>query len=597
MVAKATLLVDAVPVEPARVDEGLALARQAIGVEPVDGERLRASRHARAMGWTILGRVQERRGRVTQALDSFVHALAADDSHVPALLGAGRVMLADRPADALARFESVLQAEGSDAIVVASGRTAQQEAQLGRGRALLALDRVGEAKDVLEPLAAAREDDAEVLRWLGRAEESLDPPNREAAEQHYRAAIQAAPTTFPPYLALAQLFLASERASDAGAVLEQAESRVPESSEMRYQLGVFEIQRNAMADASRELRRALELEPDHPPALFSLGVAYRRSGQLELAAETFERLAAVDTGHPGLALERGLLFEARGESVRAVEAYRAALEEQPDDLDLLLRLGAAQVAARQIDDAEQTLARVRQARPNSAEAHHFVGRVAFARGRYAEALTNFRQAVRLDPSRGEFHLYAGWAALENGQLGEALRSVDDAIERDPSLGDAYWVRGEVEQRTGHPDVALTDLTRALELRPGRAEIHAAMGEAYNDKNQLPQAIAAYERAVEAVDDNGEWWYRLGRLQLDRGNRAEAGRALARATLLGDAMSPLPGWLADAHRLQADALRLAGQRPEAIQHYRRYLELAPASAIDIRDVRRILLDLGGLPPGE
>ena len=118
--------------------------------------------------------------------------------------------------------------------------------------------------------------------------------------------------------------------------------------------------------------------------------------------------------------------------------------------------------------------------------------------------------------------------------------------------------------------------------------------AYDQLSELDQAIASYEAAVERVDDNGQWWYRLGRLRMDRGDRTNASEALQRATLLGDAMSPLPGWLAEAHRLRGECLRLGNSGRESVRHYRRYLELAPASAIDRRQVREILMDMGEVP---
>ncbi|MDQ3038082.1 MAG: hypothetical protein M3Y87_37160, partial [Myxococcota bacterium] len=64
-----------------------------------------------------------------------------------------------------------------------------------------------------------------------------------------------------------------------------------------------------------------------------------------------------------------------------------------------------------------------------------------------------------------------------------------------------------------------------------------------------------------------------------------------------AETPQPGWLADAHRLQGDAHRLGGERSSAIEHYRRYLEIASSGAIDRADVRRSLRDLGSVPPQE
>jgi len=587
LAARASLLREA-----GRLDEALEVAQRAAGASE---EPLRTSPTARADAWTLIGEIHEARGRQTAALEAYEGALAAIDTHVPALLGAGRVLLADRPSDALPRFESVEQAEGAAAVLLPNGRNALQEAQLGAARAHLALGSVQEAKATLDALAAEREDDATVLLWLGKAELGLDPPNYAAAEQQFRAAVQADAELFEAYLALAELFLATDRGSDVGAILEQAENRVEETADMRFQLGSFHLRRNEHAAAIRELRRALELDDSLPGALFSLGVAQRRSGRLDAAASTFDRLAEIDNAFPGLSLERGLLFEARGESERAVAAYEAALAENEDDLDLLLRLGAAQVAADRIDDAEETLERVREARPNSAEANHFVGRVAFARGQYAEALNHFRRAIQLDPARGEFHLYVGWAALENNQLGEALRGVDDAIERDPSLGDAFWIRGAIKLRSGRPSDALEDLERALQLRPSRYEIYAEMGEVYDQMGRRRQAIEAYQTAVSHVDDNGRWFYRLGRFRMDAGNTREAAEALQRATLLGDAQDPLPGWLADAHRIRGDALRLTGSARESIPHYRRYLELAPSGAVDRRDVRQRLMDLGEVPP--
>ena len=66
--------------------------------------------------------------------------------------------------------------------------------------------------------------------------------------------------------------------------------------------------------------------------------------------------------------------------------------------------------------------------------------------------------------------------------------------------------------------------------------------------------------------------------------AEALGALVRATELGDALEDAPRWLANAHRWRAEAHRLGGQRGDAIRHYERYLELAPASDLDRTEVQ-------------
>ncbi|MGF1466963.1 MAG: tetratricopeptide repeat protein [Sandaracinaceae bacterium] len=577
--------------------QALQLARQVVGQLPVEGEPLRAPALARARGWTVIGRVRESAGLTAQALHAYEAATEADSSFVPALVGAGRVLLAERPIDALARFESVIQSDGSEDVILSGGRSAADEARLGRARALLAQGRAAEARRTLTELARRRTEDPEVLRWLGKAEERMQPPNLDAAEQHYRAAIRVAPEDFPAYLAMAELFLGQGRTDDAGEVLDQAALHVPATSRTSLQRGQFEIRRGDHEAAIRELRMALELEPDLPPALFSLGVAYRSAGHLNDAEITFNRLAALDPSHPGLEMERGRLAEARGRSDEAVEAYEAALEQQPDDPELLLRLAIAEVGAQHLDEAEEHLRRVRQLRVGNAEAQHYSGRVAFLKGDPDTAVRYFREAIRLAPERPEFHFWAARAALRLGaaHLPEALREAEQAIALDQNYASGYWMRGSVRLAQGRTTDALRDLHRALAQDPAPVEARAALGDAYEQLGRRREAALAYEQVIEEAPDEGFFHYRLGVLKMDLGDRGGGESALRQATLLGEVEEDPPSWVADAHRLYADALRLGGQREPAIRHYQRYLALAAPTSIDRPDVQRILVELGVAPP--
>jgi tetratricopeptide (TPR) repeat protein len=222
-----------------------------------------------------------------------------------------------------------------------------------------------------------------------------------------------------------------------------------------------------------------------------------------------------------------------------------------------------------------------------------MGRVSLARGNLPVAMNHFGRSIALDPSRGEFHLYVAWAALEMGNLGRAMEEVNESLRLDPSLGDSYWIRGRVRLRGGAVRDALDDLERALALKPSRYEAYAAIAESYDGMRRIPEAIDAYKRALEHDNSKGQWWYRLGRLQLDAGRRTQAVPSLERATLIGDALEDPPNWLADAHRLLGDTLRNSN-RDQAIAHYRRYLEVAPDNAIDRNQVRDQLMRMGESP---
>ena len=571
-------------------DTAIRLTREAAGLALVGTARLRGSSSERVDALRLLGAVQERRAHLREASDAYEAALRLAPQQLESLIGAGRVLLGQqRYADALARFEAAL-AVTPHPPAIAGKRSIAQEAKLGAGRALLQLERAQDAKATLLALLQELPTDPDVLLALGRAEVTLE--DQAAAEHHFREAVTAAPERFEGYLALARLFTKTGRTSDATAFLEEAARRVPQTAEVRRLLGESELEQNRIPEAIAHFRAALALAPTDDGATFGLGVAQRRSGALVEAAANFDSLAQRDAEYPGLSLERGIVYEAQGQADRATRMYEAALRGRPDDPDLLLRLGASQVAAGQIDAAEQTLARVANARPNSPEAEHFMGRVAFARGNTQGAQQHFDRAVSLDGTRGEFHLYSGWAALESGNFGKALEQVDAAIARDPSLGDAYWIRGEVRLRSGAVQDALDDFEKALSLKPGRHEAWAGVAECYDQLRRRGDAIRAYANALQGDDDNGAWWYRIGRLQLDDDRSAEARASLNRAVLLGEAMDARPGWLPDSHRLLAETMRLGGERAGALEHLRRYLEIASPGAIDREDVERQVARLSG-----
>ena len=162
--------------------------------------------------------------------------------------------------------------------------------------------------------------------------------------------------------------------------------------------------------------------------------------------------------------------------------------------------------------------------------------------------------------------------------------MEQALQRDDGLGDAYWIRGMLALRAGRVRDALQDLQRALKLTPTRVEALAAMGDCYEQLGQREQALRAYAQAVQRKPEQGAWWYRLGVLQADQGQRAAAIESLGRAVQLGSKLAKPARWYVEALRLRGELLEAAGRRAEAVEHYRRYLDVAPPGALDRRAIQ-------------
>ncbi|MDH5491345.1 MAG: tetratricopeptide repeat protein [Myxococcales bacterium] len=582
-VEKARLLWTAREEEPA-----MRLLLEAVGWRPFEDERIRASAAERAAAWAQIGAIHELRGRRSQAREAYGRAIALEAFQPEALLGDGRVLLEERRyADALNRFQMVVDAADPEAQIAGSERSSLMQARLGIARAYLSLERTQEAMTLLQALAAESPDDLQVLLLMSRGHEALEA--HEEASAALDRIIELAPNRLDGYVARAELHSRRGEPDAAADILRAAREHVEETAEVRRLMGRAELQRSRFEEAILEFQGALELDPGDMASLFGLGVAGRRAGRFEIAEASFEALASRDEGYPGLALERGFLYEARGDAGRAVEAYSRAHEEAPEDLDLLLRLGTAQVNAGMLEAARESLDRVIEERPESADAELYRGRIELESGRPLEAIRRFERALQLDPTHAEYHLYLAWAALDANELGRAFDEAAAALARDENLARAYWLRGRIRIRGGYVRDALRDLVRAKELDASMVEVYPEMANAYLQMSEPREAIRTLRRAVEEEPDRGEWWTRMAALLIEEGDRSEALAAARRGVELGAALEEAPSWLASAHRILGNALRRSGPR-EAATHYRRYLELAPESDIDRRDVERVLREL-------
>jgi cellulose synthase operon protein C len=541
----------------------------------------------------LIGQVHLARSRVSQAEASFNEAIKLQPKAPAGLLGLGETLYrSGRFADALARFNAAMEADPESV-----------PAKVGSAKTKIALERLQEARDMLRTLTKklkeTKKESFEALTWQGRAEEAIG--DRAAAEASYVEAIRVGGTNadvIDAYVSLSQMLAGLGRPTEAVSKLEEARAKLPKSGTMFRALGEMALLSGRHEDAVRELGEAIALDENDTAARFKLGVARRRMGQLEAAAAAFDKVAAADPEYPGLLLERALLLEQSGQAAKALELFEAALAKAPTDPDMMLRVAAALLASEQpakAQRAEELARKVVLARPNSAEANHYLGRALLFRGtNLAEALRYLKRAADLDGNRAEYHLYVGWAANVADNQAAAQAALEKALELDKSLADAYWQRGVLRRRQRAVVDAERDLLKALELRPSRFEAYATLAEVYEDQQKWPLANAAWAKAIAADGTRPQWRFRYGKLLSHGPDKAGALTQLTEAVHLATVMQPQPAWLGEACLLLADAERVARKNPEAIEHYQRFLSLAPPDSPYRKDAIAALRAPGAAP---
>ena len=535
------------------------------------------------------------RGAASEAREAFAQAVKLDPRNLEALNGEGRLLLNEgRFTEALSRFDTALQYDPSSVESIANDAEAK-----------IALERLGDAKQQLLDAKQKFPKNIPLLLLLGRVEQHLG--NNDTAEADLRAAVSFVDPgkldAVLPYVALSELLSARGRLTDASAVLEDARKKLPASATLDRAFGEVSELQGEYDTAIADYRSALAKDPRDVATHFRLAVALRRVRKFDLAAAELDRVAAVDKDYPGLSLERGLLFEESGDIEKAIDQFKGALAKAPDDPDLQLRVGSAYVAIGRPDDALPMLRKVLQKRPQSAEAHHYIGRALMLKGRsdQVDALRYLQKAVDLDPNRAEFHVYLAWAAndAQPAKMDLARDEIDKALALDKLNAEAYWQKGVLERIEGAFDDAIRDERRALALRPSRYEAHATLAECFDAKNDQATAAAEWTKAI-AGDGNATkadgtvphpyWRYAFGKLLTDHGNTGAALPHLLAAAQAAEKMEQHPGWYGPVEFLVAESMRKSGRKADAIEHYRRFLEVAPVNSPDRADAQKALASL-------
>jgi tetratricopeptide (TPR) repeat protein len=566
----------------------------------IDGPaRAKASPNELSNAYAAKAWVSLERGAASDARDAFGQAVKLNPRNVEALNGEGRLLLNEgRYTEAMSRFDTALQFDPASPETIANDAEAK-----------IALERLADAKTQLTDARQRFPKSISILLLLGKVEQHLG--NNDAAEQDLRTAITftdaARPDAVLPYVALSELLSARGHMSDAKSVLDDARKRLPPSAALDRAVGEVNEAQGDYDLAIAQYKSSLQKDPKDVATHFRLAVVLRRIRKFDDASAELDRVAAVDKDYPGLSLERGLLFEESGDVDKAIEQFKTALAKAPDDPDLQLRVGSAYVAIGRPDDALPMLRKVLEKRPTSAEAHHYIGRAQMLKGtsEQDDALIHLKRAVDLDPNRAEFHVYLAWAANDyqpTPKLDIARDEIDKALALDKLNPEAYWQRGVLERMQGVVDDAIKDERHSLDLRPSRYEAHATLAECYEDKNDDATALGEWARAVAGDDaargPDGDiphpyWRYRYGKLLLDHGQAGAAlGQLLPAVVSAEKQTGQRPGWLGPLEFLTAEALRKNGRNKDALEHYRRFLEIAPVSSPDRADAQHYVAQLGG-----
>lgn len=311
-----------------------------------------------------------------------------------------------------------------------------------------------------------------VKAYLSRGSAELDQGNTAAARKDFMIARDAAPRDTYPYINLASVATAENKADEAAGFYENA-------------LSIDSTNFNALSGLIRLYARKNEVNKAHA------------------------RLDQVLNAYPNNASLHYLKAQAYGferNSSQAEAELRKTLELDPNYIAAYSALGALFVNTKQEERAIAEYQKILERRPDNATAYTVIGMLDDSRKDYDAAADNYRKALGKDQNASIAANNLAWLYAVNGKgnLDEAVRLAQGVVQKNPNVPGFVDTLGWVYYKKGLYGAAVEQLQKAVSLDERAAKsgngspapnFHYHLGMALKAKGDREAARRALEQAV------------------------------------------------------------------------------------------------------
>jgi tetratricopeptide (TPR) repeat protein len=390
------------------------------------------------------------------------------------------------------------------------------EAQLAIARQQLLSDDAPGARKSLEQALALKPDYLPAALLLSQ----MGPEERKEGIASLEKYVQQNPKSHDARLALAQLYLASDRLDDAQKQFEIMHKANANDLTPLMALGLIKIQQKNFNEAQTYLTQYAQLAEKTPGA--DAGQAYIYLAQLALeqkneaaASDWLNKISPSSQQYLAAQITRAQLLAKQGKTDDARKLLGNLQVSDPRDVALIARTDAAVLFdAKRYPEAEARLQQATAAFPNDPDLTYDYAMAAEKTGHFDVMEAQLRKLIQTQPDNPQAYNALGYSLADRNQrLPEADRLVEKASSLAPN--DAFIMDsvGWVKFRMGDTSDAIKLLRKAYDLQPN-AEIGAHLGEVLWKSGQQDQARAAFREARKLEPDNDTLVKTLQRLQVN-----------------------------------------------------------------------------------
>ncbi|WP_345812789.1 tetratricopeptide repeat protein [Paraburkholderia sp. PREW-6R] len=390
------------------------------------------------------------------------------------------------------------------------------EAQLAIARQQLLADDQPGARKSLEQALTLKPDFLPAALMLSQ----MGPEERKEGIASLEKYVQQNPKSHDARLALAQLYLASDRLDDAQKQFEIMHKNNANDLTPLMALALIKIQQKNYDDAQSYLTQYASQAEKTPGA--DPGQAYIYLAQLSLeqkneaaASDWLNKISPSSQQYVPSQITRAQLLAKQGKTDDARRLLANLQSPDPRDQALIARTDAAILFdAKRYPEAESRLQQATAMFPDDPDLAYDYAMSAEKNGHYDVMEAQLRKLIQTQPDNPQAYNALGYSLADRGQrLAEADKLVEKASSLAPN--DAFIMDsvGWVKYRMGDTSDAIRLLRKAYDIQPN-AEIGAHLGEVLWKTGAQDQARAAFRDARKLEPDNDTLVKTLQRLQVN-----------------------------------------------------------------------------------
>jgi tetratricopeptide (TPR) repeat protein len=560
----------------------------------------------------ILGRALQKTNGYSEAVEQYKEAVSIDPNFVNMYaLGAGYLTLPDKESTARTFAE----------ILSRFGDTAAMRMDLGR-----AYGELGYPDEAIQEFkeAIAKNDKLPGAHYslgasyINKSQEAGFP----LAEPEFRKELAIQPNDPLSYTQLGRIAVSRHKLQDAEMDLQLATTLNPQNPDNFFLLGQVYTEMHRPLEAEETLRKAIAETPDPSRNHYDIQHAHYRLGRLLVES------GQIEEGKKELETAQELLLRSRLEDeskIAGKPVIEAALSTTPaakprevmaekafeKQIGALMagcynNLGGIAAIDRDYARAADNFGRASYWSPSLKGVDGNWGRTAFAAQEYGQALGPLDRALHAHPEDVELRSMLGISQYETHSYAKAVKTLqpmEASLRAVPSRAFAY---AQSMVKTGDFQNGLEWLRALVQTDPGNVIFHRALGEGYASSGNYPKAeeelrtaitlnpadtetkyvlalsLIALGQRVEAEallaglaaggSQNAEIYFRLGQLQLERGDAKTAVGNLKTAAKMTPENKEI-------HQTLVEAYRNNGQ-PEEAEHERELSEALQAGRTQV-----------------